>query len=1305
MKGEDKGVSCLLSPGGGEADKYAALQTPQTTVNRLEVAFDAVDNPEACKSKQTASTDGKLVSYSELFRYADRTDYALMAFGTLGALFAGLSEPIQIVLFGDVVNSFNPSKNTPEDEFRAGVNRVARNFALVGIGVIIACFVQVACWSVTSARQAKRIRSAYVGAILNKEIGWFDVNEPMQLSTRVADSTVTIQEGMGRKLGDGINFTCMAVAGIVIGLIKGWQLALVLLAFTPVLAFTAYLSMKVLSTETQAGIDAYSKAGAVAQESLSNIRTVHMFNSIDYFVKKYEDALQSSTKAGIKKGLAVGWGTGLMFFTVFCTYATGLYVGAVKVANDIRDGCVGDGCYDGGRVLMVFFSIMMGALALGQAGPSIQAIYSARAAAYDVFAVIQRASLIDPLDPSGKKLDKVQGRITIDHVSFAYPSRPEVKVCSNYSLTIEPGQTVALVGPSGSGKSTVVSLLERFYDPLSGSVKLDGVDIRELNVRWLREQVGLVGQEPALFATSIMENIRHGCPSATDEQVIEAAKMANAYNFIIEFPQGFQTEVGERGTQLSGGQKQRIAIARAIIKNPAILLLDEATSALDTESERVVQESLDKLLATSNRTTIIVAHRLSTIRNASKIAVHSRGAIVELGTHDELMKIENGHYRMLVEAQNRSKNDDLDEATEAQNKRLHSVSRTSSRSSSYRKLERADSKGSLKAYGMEDSSVTSATSSDETDVSLRRIWKMSAPEWKYLLFGGVGATMNAAVFPVWGVLLTKVTVLFFQIDKPRDVMIHDARYWALGFVGLGVLFGASIMAQYYGFSVAGQRLVTRVRLSVYSSMLHQDIGWFDLDENTSGALVARLASDSATLQTMTSDMLNRGLVNVTTLVIGFVIAFYYSWKLTLVVLATTPIFVFASTIQAQMISGTNNGKEANDADNAAGTLLAEAIGSIRTVASFGMESELTISYMGFLDASKAADNKKGCAGGIAFGISQGVMFFNLAFLFYLGGKWVAERQLDFESMFMVLNVIMFATFAVGMAMQNMTDQETAKKAAANVLRTMDRAPLIDSTSTAGQQLSRVHGDIEFRGVQFTYPSRPDAQIYQNYSLKVTSGQTVALVGASGSGKSTAISLLERFYDPSAGSVTLDGVDLRQLQLPWLRERISLVSQEPVLFAGTIAENIAMGKPGATREEVMEAAKKANAYDFICNFPQGFDTDVGDRGAQVSGGQKQRIAIARAILRDPEVLLLDEATSALDNESERVVQASLDRLLALKRRTTIIVAHRLSTIRNADLIAVTRDGAIVEQGTHDELMAIPDGVYKALVARQMTATGQ
>ncbi|TMW58939.1 hypothetical protein Poli38472_007084 [Pythium oligandrum] len=1270
---------------------YTALATPTSRVK-----VDTISTIEEDALSDTKSKDKKkknLVSLAELFSFADKTDLVLMTVGTIGALGAGTLRPLIMLLMGDAVNAFNPSAtDISPSEFRSNVNTVSRNFAIVGVAGMFGTFLQSACWAMTAARQSRRIRSAYVRAILQKEIGWFDVNDPMQLSSRVSEAIVTLEAGIGAKLAEVLHFSSTMVAGITIGLVRGWELALITLAFAPVLAITMGVMMKVTTRATQESINAYGKAGAVAQEALSNIKTVHMFNAMESFVAKYDEALQGSIAAGIRKGITAGASRGVLWFCMFCMFACGMFFGALFVVNDRRDGCVGDKCYNGGHVLTVFMSVLMGAMAIGQVAPGVEAFTSARTAAYDMIQIINRPSPIDPFSLDGKKLGKVIGQIDLENIRFAYPSRPDSIVCNDYSLRIAPGETIALVGPSGSGKSTIVSLLERFYDPLDGSVKLDGVDVRELNVAWLRQQVGLVGQEPVLFATNIMENIRSGRPGATDDEVLEAAKMANAFNFIHEFPQGFQTDVGERGAQLSGGQKQRIAIARAILKNPPVLLLDEATSALDVESERIVQESLDRLVASTKRTTIIVAHRLSTIRHADKIAVHSEGRIVELGRHEELMALEGGHYRRLVESQHRAKSE---ETTEDVGQAIVSSDRSSTHKMQ-RELSRASSSAMLEKV---DFDADEQIEDDGTDVSMSRVWKLSVPELKFVIFGAIGTFLNAAVFPAWGVFYVKMITLFFE-DKPRSDVLETARYWALAFVCLGILAIGSTLLLQYSFAVVSQRLIARVRLMSFKAMVNQDIGWFDLDENASGSLVSRLATDAAILHGMTSDALHSRLMIITTLLIAFGIAFYYSWQMTLLLFAIAPILIVTGKIRAKMMNGTLGAKKVNDADNAAGALFGEAVSAIRTVASFNMEKTLHNTYEQYIDTSRAMDTKSGVLTGVGIGVSQGMMFFSMAFLFYMGGKWVSNHTIDFEAMFTVLMVINLSTMSLGMATDGVTDAGKAKQAATRLFSVIDRTPAIDASSQSGEVLPHINGDIEFKRVQFAYPSRPDATIYSNYNLKIRAGQTVALVGASGSGKSTAIALLERFYDPAAGIVRLDGTDLRSLQLPWLRERISLVSQEPVLFAGTIGENIAMGKPGATREEVIDAAKKANAYPFISNFPQGFDTDVGDRGAQISGGQKQRIAIARAILRDPDVLLLDEATSALDNESERIVQESLDQLLKLKKRTTIIVAHRLSTIRHADLIAVTKDGEIVEQGTHEQLLSLPDGVYKSLVAKQM-----
>ncbi|GMF60542.1 unnamed protein product [Phytophthora fragariaefolia] len=533
----------------------------------VEVRTPRLSQPgaDAAKLLEDPAARSKQVPLLELFSFADATDRLLMVVGTLGALGAGSLRPVMVLLFGDLINSFGSTSQTEggQTDISPSVNRVARNLTIVGAVGLVTAYLQVYCWTLTASRQSKRIRSLYVNAIVTKEIGWFDVNEPMQLSSRVADATITIQDGIGSKMSDMLHFTATVVSGIVIAFVKGWELTLILLAVVPFVAISGMLAKKVIVAATHSAIQSYAEAGAVAQESLSNIRTVHMFNSVQHFLEKYSRALETATSAGIKKSFAVGWGSGLMYMMVFLNYALGFFIGAVFIAHDNLDGrtCTGSGCYNGGRVLTVFFTVMQGAMALGQAGPNLQAVYSACAAAYDVFELIKRPSLIEPTnDDQGKKLQTVSGNIDITNVRFAYPSRPEVEVCRGYSLKIKAGETVALVGPSGSGKSTVISLLERFYDPLDGSVEIDGEDIRSLNVKWLRQQIGLVGQEPVLFATSIMENIRHGRPAASDSEVVEAAKMANAFSFIMAFPEGFTTEVGERASRpgLSGSVGVRV---------------------------------------------------------------------------------------------------------------------------------------------------------------------------------------------------------------------------------------------------------------------------------------------------------------------------------------------------------------------------------------------------------------------------------------------------------------------------------------------------------------------------------------------------------------------------------------------------------------------------------------------------------------------------------------------------------------------------------------------------------------------------
>ncbi|KAH9123901.1 hypothetical protein AeMF1_005243 [Aphanomyces euteiches] len=909
--------------------EYVAVETPTESPRLL-------DNHENNVHDDGQPTE-RMASFAELFQFADTTDKILIAIGTLAAIVSGVAHPVQITFFGNIVNAFSlGSGGDIGRDFQHNINHVVYQFLGLATTVLLGGFLQIACWSIAASRQAKRLRHAYVCAILRQEIGWFDTNDPLQMATRVADTTLLIQEGIGRKVGDGISFLAMGIGALVLAFIHGWELSLVLIAFTPLIGVSAFCMTEAITAAVQGGVEAYAEAGGIAEESLRDIKTVQMFNAMDTMADKYMTALFRTEKAGVKKGLAVGVGTGVMYFFMLCTYAVGMYYGAVRITNDqLGDHpCTGDGCYDGGRVIIVFFCIVMTGVALGQSGPSIQTLATARAAAYGVFQLMHRQSQIDASSTEGKTLDNVQGHLTLESVRFAYPSRPHVNLCDGYSLSIPVGQKIAIVGSSGGGKSTIVSLLEHFYDPLEGRVTLDGHDLKDLNVQWLRDQIGLVGQEPTLFSDMIAENIRRGKPGATNEEVYEAAKQANAYDFIMGFPMGFYTAVGDRGAQLSGGQKQRIAIARAIIKNPAVLLLDEATSALDTESEHVVQASLDRLLASRQRTTVIIAHRLSTIRDADRIVVLNRGHVIEDGNHESLLKIENGHYRALVAIQKQARSEH--EASQNVGTAVQVIRKASSSRSERNQLVDA---------------TESEHAMSEEQVHLSRVWALSRPDLKHLIFGGIGALFHGGLYPIWGVLLTKCTVVFFRLDLGSHEMRTEALKWSMGFVALGAAILVALTVQHHQFAMVCERLTMRIRGMCFRSMLRQDIGWFDDVTNSPGALTTRLATDSAAIRSMTAETLNAILINAATLCLGFGIAFYYSWRMTFVFLAALPIMTIAQMIQMQMMTSRLN-KNINDGDVKAGALLSEAISAIRTVASFNLEQRTNAAYLVNLQARR-----------------------------------------------------------------------------------------------------------------------------------------------------------------------------------------------------------------------------------------------------------------------------------------------------------------------------------------------------------------
>ncbi|KAF6162684.1 hypothetical protein GIB67_022343 [Kingdonia uniflora] len=1176
-----------------------------------------------------------------------------MVFGSIGAVVNGVALPLMCLLIGDLTDAFGEKNGNNIIHL---VSQIALKYVYIGLGASIASFFQVAFWTISGERQAGRIRSLYLKTILRQDIAFFDdESNTGEVIGRMAGDIIRIQAAISVKVGSFINLIAKFMAGFVIAFMKGWFLTLVMLvASCPLVIIASSLMYNTIVNMAHKAQAAYSQADVVVEQTIGSIRTVASFTGI-------------------------GGVLGINFFS----YSLAIWLSAEVIINK---------GYTGGDVLSVITAVMMGSSSLGQTSTCIAAFAAGQAAAFQIFQTITRKPEIDVYDIKGRVLDNIRGDIELRNIHFSYPARPDEQIFSVFSLYISSGTTVALVGQSGSGKSTVISLIERFYDPQMGEVLIDGVNIKALQLKWIRENIGLVSQEPVLFASTIKENIAYGKDGAILEEIRAAAELANALKFVDKLPQGLDTSVGEQGVQLSGGQKQRVAIARAILKDPRILLLDEAASALDAISEHVVQEALDRIMV--NRTTVIVAHRLSTVRNANMIAVISQGEIVEKGSHSELIKnYPDGAYCELIRLQEINR----DGTTKIEDVAVD-LGMTSSKS-----MRSASSCSFSVSTGELVEKISLAEPKEKANgallsgASLSRLAYLNKPETPILTLGVIAAAINGIILPIYGLLLSGIIKSFYE---PPSNLRKDSKSWALMFVILGLAAVVSFPATTYLFSVAGGRLIKRIRSMCFARVVNMEISWFDEPHHSSGEIGARLSSDAADIGGLVGEILSLLVGSLATAFAGLVIAFTASWQLSLIILVLLPFFGFEGYFKVKSMLGAS--AIAKLMYQEASQIASDAVGNIRTIASFCAEEKVMSLYDNKCKGPLKTGIRQGVITGIGFGLACFFLFGVYATSFYAGARLVDAGKTTFSDVFQVFFGLTMAAMIISQTSYAVPDIIHAKNSTSSVFGILDQKSKIDPSDDSGMTLENLKGDIELHSISFKYLIRPDIQNFQDLSLGICNGKTVALVGESGSGKSTVISLLQRFYDPDSGHITLDGIDIQKFQLRWLRQQMGLVSQEPVLFNDTIRSNIAYGKEGqATEAEILAASELANAHMFISGLQHGYDTIVEEKGIQLSGGQKQRVAIARAIVKSPKILLLDEATRALDAESERVVQDALDSVVV--NRTTVVVAHRLSTIKNADLIAVFKNGVITEKGKHDILINIKDGVYASLVSLHMNAS--
>ena len=1058
-------------------------------------------------------------------------------------------------------------------------------FIYLAVGEFITIYICTVGYIYTGEHIAGKIREQYLAAILRQNIAFFDKLGAGEITTRITADTNLVQDGISEKIALTLTAMSTFVTAFVIAFIKYWKLTLILSSTVFAIVFVMGAGSTFIIKYNKQSLDSYALGGSVAEEVISSIRNATAFSTQDKLARQYDAHLKEAEKWGLKLKVSLAIMISAMMGIVYFNYGLSFWMGSRFIV---------DGQMTLSEVLTIMLAIMIGAFSLGNVAPNAQAFTTSVAAASKIFSTIDRSSPLNPMDGEGERLEHVEGTVELKNIKMIYPSRAEVVVMQDVNLKVPAGKTTALVGASGSGKSTIVGLVERFYDPVGGKVYLDGHEVSKLNLRWLRQQISLVSQEPTLFGTTIFSNIRHGLIGTKYENsdiekqkelIIAAAEMANAHDFIVGLPEGYETNVGERGFLLSGGQKQRIAIARAMVSDPKILLLDEATSALDTKSEGVVQAALD--VAARGRTTIIIAHRLSTIKTADNIVVMSQGRIVEQGTHDELLEKRSAYFNLVeaqrISAQNEEKNAEENAKFEESQEELETSLTPVKKIITREQLERSTTGKSVSSAVLE-----SRKSSSGPHYSLWTLIKVvgsfNKKEIPLMLLGLLFSIIAGGGNPTQSVFFAEEIVALSQPPAKYSKLRHDADFWSLMYLMLALTQILSFSVQGIAFAYCSERLVHRARDSAFRNMLRQDIAFFDKEENTAGALTSFLSTETTHLAGMSGVTLGTILVVCTTLIAAIALSCAMNYKLALVCTSTIPILLVCGFVRFWMLARFQD--RAKRAYEASASFACEATAAIRTVASLTREEDVWEHYHQNLVEQERKSLKSILRSSTLYASSQSFMFLCTALGFWYGGRLLSKGEISELHFFICFSAIIFGAQSAGTIFSFAPDMGKAKQAAKELKTLFDRVPEIDSWSPDGERFHDMEGTIEFRDVHFRYPTRPEQPVLRGLNLTVKPGQYVALVGASGCGKSTTIALMERFYDPLSGGVFVDGKDISSLNINDYRGFLALVSQEPTLYQGTVRENVLLGadREDVPEDAIVQACKDANIYDFIISLP-------------------------------------------------------------------------------------------------------------------------
>ncbi|KAF7193767.1 ABC multidrug transporter MDR5, partial [Pseudocercospora fuligena] len=1284
-------------------------------------------------------------SYIRVFQYADHVSWLLNGMAFLTAIVSGFATPAMCVVFGEFTTAFVEfdSGEMILSTFKHETNRLRHVSDLylvyLFLAKLVCAYTSTVCSSIAALSTTMEMRKDYLKSLLQQETAYFE-NPHMSRSPAldIAANANVINQGIAENLalvsecshkhktmsviafvqvsaligvGQVIQGFSTFGGAIIVAFVVQWKLAVMTFAIVPFVIIVTGICLAV-DAKVEGGLaEIYNRAGETAAEVFASIKDVQIFSLHAMEAEKYDAMLANAVRMGMRKRP----NQGILFasddFAIFCGYAVAFWRG-VRMYRDGEVASVG-------QVVTVILAMIAAATFLRQIASQLIVIDKAARAANRLFGrskIIDRQTLLDPLSSEGIRPEDCSGELRFEDVQFVYPSRPEARVLRNINMSMSSGQMTTIVGASGCGKSTIMKLLLRCYGPTAGRVLLDGVNIDELNLKWLRTTIRAVEQEPLLFSGTILENVMHGLTGtvhedSTPEQkrllVEEACKVVNAHEFIQELPESYDTLI--RSQTLSGGQKQRLAIARAIVADPAILIMDEPTSALDVETEARLIDTIRQ----RSRTCILVTHSIVLAQRADKVIFLEEGALRSQGHHEHLLR----HDRKYAE---------LFAAGQVDSERPRSVNGADIAVP----IDGDKACSSLVHVSALESTSDTNMMSDHVNHGVamtlvmlfreqKSLWPLCAMMAFVCCLAGTVHHLSysnktrirrllwlAVIFTIQAIILARMLEAFKDRHGARAVIKAD--FWALMFFVIALAealiwfflgWGSVTVSQLPHANAASvdpsriananihQRLARSYRLRIFESLLRQSTEFFDA--HGPGSLTAKLATIAMNLQELMSVNVFLIWMDCIIIVCSSIFGIAKGPQLGLLcVFAALPPILVSGYLRVRLESKLEASTMARFDDSA--SFATETISAHRVVAMFTLESTMMARYSKQLSGLTRKSVPAISVIMLWYALSQSIQFLSFALGFWYGARLVSQGKYSMTQFVEIFVAIFFGGEAASAMFQYSSSISKALISANSMFHLQQSAQTRDGNSYHPQDNEKpfdtgVQGappSIRFDSVSFTYPYRPEKRALENIDISIESGQFVAFVGRSGSGKSTMLNLLCRLYGPTSGQILVNHAPICDVPVQTYRRLIGLVEQEPRLHRGTIRENIVLGLAGhsVTDADIQNACMEAQIWDFVQSLPEGTNSHI---GGSLSGGQKQRLALARALIRKPKILLLDEATSALDVEGERAVEEAV--FTSNKDRTTIVVAHRLNTIRGADVIYVFHQGQIVESGRHEELL--------------------